>query len=105
VLRAKSIVEARKAGMAVRTRCGTPPWASDSERVGIHFVASPRHADLLLVTGPVTRNMALSLLKTYEATPSGAPSPRSVAGEPVASVRTAGAVIARPGLPVASHGQ
>src|SRR5512142_2601577 len=29
----------------------------DSERFGIHFVASPRHADLLLVTGPVTRNM------------------------------------------------
>jgi Ni,Fe-hydrogenase III small subunit len=41
----------------------------DSERFGIHFVASPRHADLLLVTGPVTRNMALPLLKTYEATP------------------------------------
>ena len=41
----------------------------DSERFGIHFVASPRHADLLLVTGPVTRNMALPLRKTYEATP------------------------------------
>ena len=41
----------------------------DSERFGIHFVASPRHADLLLVTGPVTRNMAVPLLKTYEATP------------------------------------
>jgi Ni,Fe-hydrogenase III small subunit len=41
----------------------------DSERFGIHFVASPRHADMLLVTGPVTRNMALPLLKTYEATP------------------------------------
>ena len=41
----------------------------DIERFGIHFVASPRHADLLLVTGPVTRNMELALQKTYHATP------------------------------------
>jgi Ni,Fe-hydrogenase III small subunit/Fe-S-cluster-containing hydrogenase component 2 len=41
----------------------------DLERFGIHFVASPRHADLLLVTGPVTRNMEIALLRTYEATP------------------------------------
>jgi Ni,Fe-hydrogenase III small subunit len=41
----------------------------DSERFGIHFVASPRHADMLLVTGPVTWNMEVPLLKTYEATP------------------------------------
>jgi len=41
----------------------------DLERFGIHFVASPRHADMLLVTGPVTRNMELALKKTYEATP------------------------------------
>ncbi|HEX9048833.1 MAG TPA: NADH-quinone oxidoreductase subunit NuoB [Verrucomicrobiae bacterium] len=41
----------------------------DLERFGIHFVASPRHADLLLVTGPVTRNMELALRKTYDATP------------------------------------
>jgi Ni,Fe-hydrogenase III small subunit len=41
----------------------------DCERFGIHFVASPRHADLLLVTGPVTRNMEVPLRKTYEATP------------------------------------
>jgi Ni,Fe-hydrogenase III small subunit len=41
----------------------------DSERFGIRFVASPRHADLLLVTGPVTRNMAVPLRKTWEATP------------------------------------
>ena len=41
----------------------------DSESFGIHFVASPRHADMLLVTGPVTRNMEVPLLKTYEATP------------------------------------
>jgi len=39
------------------------------ERFNIHFVASPRHADLLLVTGPVTRNMKESLQKTYEAMP------------------------------------
>lgn len=41
----------------------------DMERFGMHFVASPRHADLLLVTGPVTRNMEVPLRKTYEATP------------------------------------
>ena len=41
----------------------------DVERFGIHFVASPRHADLLLVTGPVTRNMELALRKTHEAMP------------------------------------
>src|SRR4051794_12711284 len=40
------------------------------EGLGIRFVASPRHADLLLVTGPVSRNMALALERTYEATPS-----------------------------------
>jgi Ni,Fe-hydrogenase III small subunit/ferredoxin len=40
----------------------------DLERLGIHFVASPRHADMLLVTGPVTRNMELALLKTWRAT-------------------------------------
>lgn len=39
----------------------------DIERFGIHFVASPRHADLLLVTGPVSRNMELALGKTYRA--------------------------------------
>jgi Ni,Fe-hydrogenase III small subunit/formate hydrogenlyase subunit 6/NADH:ubiquinone oxidoreductase subunit I len=41
----------------------------DIERFGIHFVASPRHADMLLVTGPVTRNMDLALRKTWAATP------------------------------------
>ena len=39
------------------------------EGLGIKFVASPRHADLLLVTGPVSRNMALALKRTYDATP------------------------------------
>ena len=41
----------------------------DIERFGIHFVASPRHADMLMVTGPVTRNMQDALIKAYEATP------------------------------------
>ena len=41
----------------------------DLERFGLHFVASPRHADCLLVTGPVTRNMAEALRRTFEATP------------------------------------
>ncbi|HEY0856120.1 MAG TPA: formate hydrogenlyase [Albitalea sp.] len=39
------------------------------EGLGIRFVASPRHADMLLVTGPVSRNMALALRRTYDATP------------------------------------
>jgi Ni,Fe-hydrogenase III small subunit len=39
------------------------------EGLGIRFVASPRHADLLLVTGPVSRHMELALTRTYEATP------------------------------------
>jgi Ni,Fe-hydrogenase III small subunit len=41
----------------------------DIERFGVHFVASPRHADLLLVTGPVSRHMEAALRRTYEATP------------------------------------
>ena len=41
----------------------------DLERFGIRFVASPRHADVLLVTGPVTRNMREALERTYDATP------------------------------------
>src|SRR6201991_222258 len=41
----------------------------DLERFGLRFVASPRHADLLLVTGPVTHNMAEALRRTYTATP------------------------------------
>jgi len=39
------------------------------EGLGIRFVASPRHADLLLVTGPVSRNMEIALKRTYDATP------------------------------------
>jgi Ni,Fe-hydrogenase III small subunit/ferredoxin len=41
----------------------------DMERFGIQFVASPRHADGLVVTGPISENMKLALLKTYEAIP------------------------------------
>jgi Ni,Fe-hydrogenase III small subunit len=41
----------------------------DLERFGIRFVASPRHADVLLVTGPVTANMREALWRTYQATP------------------------------------
>ena len=41
----------------------------DLERFGLRFVASPRHADVLLVTGPVTRNMREALERTYRATP------------------------------------
>lgn len=41
----------------------------DLERLGFHFVASPRHADVLLVTGPVTANMREALERTYAATP------------------------------------
>lgn len=46
---------------------GSPVY--DIERFGVHFVASPRHADILLVTGPVTRQMETALRKTYEAVP------------------------------------
>jgi Ni,Fe-hydrogenase III small subunit len=41
----------------------------DLERFGLRFVASPRHADVLLVTGPVTKNMREALRRTYNATP------------------------------------
>ncbi|MGB8182454.1 MAG: NADH-quinone oxidoreductase subunit NuoB [Stellaceae bacterium] len=41
----------------------------DIERFGLRFVASPRHADVLLVTGPLTRNMRVALERTYRATP------------------------------------
>jgi Ni,Fe-hydrogenase III small subunit len=41
----------------------------DVERFGMKFVASPRHADVLLVTGPVTKNMKVALERTYAATP------------------------------------
>jgi Ni,Fe-hydrogenase III small subunit len=41
----------------------------DLERFGLRFVASPRHADVLMVTGPVTKNMREALQRTYDATP------------------------------------
>lgn len=49
------------------TALGNPFY--DVERFGIHFVASPRHADMLMITGPVSRNMREALLRTYEAVP------------------------------------
>ena len=47
--------------------CNGPHY--NLERLGIRFVASPRHADLLLVTGPVSRHMEVALRRTYDATP------------------------------------
>lgn len=47
--------------------CNSPHY--NLERLGIRFVASPRHADVLLVTGPVSRNMETALRRTYDATP------------------------------------
>jgi Ni,Fe-hydrogenase III small subunit len=49
------------------TALGNPYY--DVERFGIHFVASPRHADMLMITGPVSRNMREALLRTYDAVP------------------------------------
>jgi Ni,Fe-hydrogenase III small subunit len=48
---------------------GLPGPVYDMERFGLHFVASPRHADMLLVTGPVTRHMAVALKQTWDAVP------------------------------------
>ena len=47
--------------------CNSPYY--NLERLGIKFVASPRHADLLLVTGPVSRNMEVAVKRSYDATP------------------------------------
>jgi Ni,Fe-hydrogenase III small subunit len=47
--------------------CNGPHY--NLERLGMRFVASPRHADLLLVTGPVSRHMQTALRRTYDATP------------------------------------
>jgi Ni,Fe-hydrogenase III small subunit len=47
--------------------CGNPLY--DIQRFGINFVASPRHADCLLVTGPVSKNMSVALKRTYAAMP------------------------------------
>jgi hypothetical protein len=55
-------------GCEIESTALTNPYY-DLERFGLHFVASPRHADCLLVTGPVTRNVAEPLRLTYEATP------------------------------------
>jgi NADH-quinone oxidoreductase B subunit len=52
--------------LEIHAACG-PVY--DIERYGLRFTASPRHADILLVTGPVTSNMAEALQRTYTATP------------------------------------
>ncbi len=55
-------------GCEVEVAATTSPYV-DLERFGVRFVASPRHADVLLVTGVVTRNLASALVRTVEATP------------------------------------
>ncbi len=85
-LRVRDALEARIRGVLGRALCirqvdagscngceleihalGNPIYSLES--AGIRFVASPRHADLLLVTGPVSRHMELALRRTYDATP------------------------------------
>ena len=55
-------------GCELEIHCLNNPYYN-LEGLGINFVASPRHADMLLVTGPVTRNMEIALKRTYDATP------------------------------------
>ena len=55
-------------GCELEIHCLNNPYYN-IEGLGIHFVASPRHADMLLVTGPVSRHMEIALKRTYDATP------------------------------------
>ena len=55
-------------GCELEIHCVNNPYYN-IEGLGITFVASPRHADMLLVTGPVSRNMEIALRRTYDATP------------------------------------
>jgi Ni,Fe-hydrogenase III small subunit len=55
-------------GCELEIHCLNNPYYN-LEGLGISFVASPRHADMLLVTGPVTKNMEIALQRTYDATP------------------------------------
>ncbi len=55
-------------GCELEIHCVNNPYYN-IEGLGIHFVASPRHADMLLVTGPVARHMETALKRTYDATP------------------------------------
>jgi Ni,Fe-hydrogenase III small subunit len=55
-------------GCELEIHCVNNPYYN-LEGLGIHFVASPRHADMLLVTGPVAKNMEIALKRTYDATP------------------------------------
>lgn len=63
--------------------------AYDVRRLGIDFVASPRHADGLIVTGPITRNLEMAVRRTYEATPE----PRIVIA--VGACATSGGIVGR----------
>ena len=56
-------------GCELEIHCLNNPYYN-IEGLGMHFVASPRHADMLLVTGPVSRHMETALRRTYDATPS-----------------------------------
>ncbi len=55
-------------GCELEIHCLNNPYYN-IEGIGMHFVASPRHADMLLVTGPVSRHMEIALKRTYDATP------------------------------------
>jgi Ni,Fe-hydrogenase III small subunit len=55
-------------GCELEIHCVNNPYYN-IEGLGISFVASPRHADMLLVTGPVSKNMEIALRRTYDATP------------------------------------
>jgi len=55
-------------GCELEIHCLNNPYYN-IEGLGMHFVASPRHADMLLVTGPVSRHMEIALKRTYDATP------------------------------------
>jgi len=61
--------QAPSSDAAAVTELATAVAYYDLERFGIRFVASPRHADVLLVTGPVTRNMREALQRSYDAMP------------------------------------
>ncbi len=81
VVRVSNIVQAFKHSIHIRHldsgSCNACEWEMttltgpvyDIQRLGFDFVASPRHADLLMVTGPVTRNLEIAVHKTFSATP------------------------------------
>ena len=62
-------VDAGSCGACLSEIIATNNPIYDLQRFGVNFVASPRHADAIMVTGPVTKNMLLALKKTYNAMP------------------------------------